>query len=170
MKGSIPRWGRSPGGENVNLWQYSCLGNLIDRWTRRIPVCAVAKESDRTEELNTQQTSLQWLLAMLYGSSPTDAPCRCLLPHAVAYFRCLIPVSDQVKQSFHLSGVNIPPDDSLGFQPPLKNNIITSESHCFTFSFLVLFVLTLICVSCLERKAVYEVLCILNSQHASYQS
>ena len=29
--GSIPGWGRSPGGENGNLLQYSCLVNSMDR-------------------------------------------------------------------------------------------------------------------------------------------
>ena len=29
--GSIPGQGRSPGGENDNSFQYSCLGNPIDR-------------------------------------------------------------------------------------------------------------------------------------------
>ena len=29
--GSIPGWGRSPGGGNVNPLQYSCLENTMDR-------------------------------------------------------------------------------------------------------------------------------------------
>ena len=29
--GSIPGWGRSPGGGNGNPFQYSCLGNPMDR-------------------------------------------------------------------------------------------------------------------------------------------
>ena len=29
--GSIPGWGRSPGGENGNPLQYSCLENSMDR-------------------------------------------------------------------------------------------------------------------------------------------
>ena len=29
--GHIPEWGRSPGEENGNPLQYSCLGNLMDR-------------------------------------------------------------------------------------------------------------------------------------------
>ena len=29
--GSIPGWGRSPGGGNGNLLQYSCLENPTDR-------------------------------------------------------------------------------------------------------------------------------------------
>ena len=42
--GSIPGWGRSPGGGNGNLLQYSCLENSMDRgawggysqWGRRV--------------------------------------------------------------------------------------------------------------------------------------
>ena len=29
--GSVPEWGRSPGGGNGNPLQYSCLGNPMDR-------------------------------------------------------------------------------------------------------------------------------------------
>ena len=29
--GSVREWGRSPGGENGNPLQYSCLGNPMDR-------------------------------------------------------------------------------------------------------------------------------------------
>ena len=29
--GSVPGWGRSPGGGNGNPLQYSCLGNPMDR-------------------------------------------------------------------------------------------------------------------------------------------
>ena len=32
-KGSIPRSGRSPGEENGNPLQYSCLGSPVDRGT-----------------------------------------------------------------------------------------------------------------------------------------
>ena len=43
----IPGSGRSPGEENGNTLQYSCLGNPIDReaWGTTVP--GVAKESDR---------------------------------------------------------------------------------------------------------------------------
>ena len=44
--GSIPGWGRSPGGGNGNPLQYSCLGNPIDRGAWRATVHGVAKESD----------------------------------------------------------------------------------------------------------------------------
>ena len=33
-RGSIPGWGRSPGGGNGNPLQYSCPGNPMDRGAR----------------------------------------------------------------------------------------------------------------------------------------
>ena len=45
--GSILGLGRSPGGENGNPFQYSCLGNPMDKGTWRTTVHGVA-ESDRT--------------------------------------------------------------------------------------------------------------------------
>ena len=41
--GSIPGSGRSPGGENGNPFQYSCLGNPMDRGAWRARVYGVAK-------------------------------------------------------------------------------------------------------------------------------
>ena len=41
--GSIPGLGRSPGEGNANPFQYSCLGNTINRGTWRATVCVVAK-------------------------------------------------------------------------------------------------------------------------------
>ena len=46
--GSIPGLGRSPGIENGNLLQYSCLGNLMDRGAWRATVHGVSKDSDTT--------------------------------------------------------------------------------------------------------------------------
>ena len=43
--GSIPRLGRSPGEGNGNLFQYSCLGNPMDRGSWWATVHGVAKES-----------------------------------------------------------------------------------------------------------------------------
>ena len=39
----IPGWGRSPGGGNGNLLQYSCLGNPTDRRTWKATVHGVIK-------------------------------------------------------------------------------------------------------------------------------
>ena len=43
--GSIPERGRSPGGGNYNLLQYSCLENPMDRGAWRAIVHEVAKET-----------------------------------------------------------------------------------------------------------------------------
>ena len=47
--GSIPGSGRSPGEENGNPLQSSCLGNPMDRGAWRAIVYAVTKESDMTQ-------------------------------------------------------------------------------------------------------------------------
>ena len=46
--GSIPGLGRSPGGGNDNMFQYSCLGNPMDRGAWWATVLGDAKESDLT--------------------------------------------------------------------------------------------------------------------------
>ena len=46
--GSIPGSGRSPGEENGNLLQYSCLGNATDRQAWWASVHGVAKKWDTT--------------------------------------------------------------------------------------------------------------------------
>ena len=46
--GSIPGLGRSPGEENGNPLQYSCLENSMDRGAWRDIVHGVMKESDTT--------------------------------------------------------------------------------------------------------------------------
>ena len=45
---SIPGSGRSPGEGNGNPFQYSCLGNLMDRGAWWALVHRVAKESNTT--------------------------------------------------------------------------------------------------------------------------
>ena len=42
-RGSIPGWGRSPGGGNGNPLQYSCLENPMDRGSWRATVHSVKK-------------------------------------------------------------------------------------------------------------------------------
>ena len=43
--GSIPGWGRSPGGGNSNPLQYSCLENPMDRGAWQATVCGAAEET-----------------------------------------------------------------------------------------------------------------------------
>ena len=50
--GSIPGWGRSPGEGNGYPFQYSCLGNPVDRGAWWPTVHGFAKELDMTEQLN----------------------------------------------------------------------------------------------------------------------
>ena len=50
--GLIPGSGRSPGEGNGNPFQYSCLGNPMDRGAWRAMVHGVSKEMDMTERLN----------------------------------------------------------------------------------------------------------------------
>ena len=56
--GLIPGSGRSPGEENGNSLQYSCLGNLMDRGARRAIVQRIAKELNMTEPQSTEDTVL----------------------------------------------------------------------------------------------------------------
>ena len=42
-KGSIPASGRSPGEGNGNPFQYSCLGNSMDRGVWQVTAYGVAK-------------------------------------------------------------------------------------------------------------------------------
>ena len=48
--GSIPRWGRSPGGGHGNPPQYSCLKNPMDRGAWRATVQRVAKSRTRLSD------------------------------------------------------------------------------------------------------------------------
>ena len=50
----IPGLGRSPGEGNGNSFQYSCLGNSIDRGVWQVIVHGVAKELDTIETLNNK--------------------------------------------------------------------------------------------------------------------
>ena len=48
--GSVLGWGRSPGGENGNRLQYSCLENPTDRGARRATVHRVTKSQTRLSD------------------------------------------------------------------------------------------------------------------------
>ena len=48
--GSIPGWGRSPGGGNGNLPWYSCLGNPMDRGVLWAIIHSVAKSQIRLSD------------------------------------------------------------------------------------------------------------------------
>ena len=50
--GSIPGWGRSPGEQNGNPLQYSCMKNPMDGGGWWATVHGVCKESDMTERLH----------------------------------------------------------------------------------------------------------------------
>ena len=50
--GSIPGSGRFPGEENGNPFQYSCLGNPMDRRGWQTTLFGVTEESDKTEQPN----------------------------------------------------------------------------------------------------------------------
>ena len=67
--GSIPGWGRSPGGRNGNLLQYSCLGNPIDRGAWRATIHGIAKS--RTQ-LNTNTHTPRLILTL--------PAMRCVIP------------------------------------------------------------------------------------------
>ena len=54
--GSLPGSGRSPGGGNGHLLQYSCLENPMDRRAWRAAVYGITQESDTTVVAKQQQT------------------------------------------------------------------------------------------------------------------
>ena len=55
---SIPGSGRSPGEGNGNPLQYACLGNPMDKGAWWATVHGVAKESDKTWQLNNNNNIL----------------------------------------------------------------------------------------------------------------
>ena len=51
--GSVPEWGRSPGGGNGDPLQYSCLDNPMDGGAWRATVHGVAKSQTQLKRLST---------------------------------------------------------------------------------------------------------------------
>ena len=54
--GSIPGWGRSPGGGNGNPLLYSCLENPIDRGAWLATVQSVINSQTQLKRLSTQDS------------------------------------------------------------------------------------------------------------------
>ena len=67
--GSIPGSGRSPGEGHGNPFQYSCLGNPMDRGIWWAAVHGVAKELDTTEQLSNNNKSYLRPVRSLSGNS-----------------------------------------------------------------------------------------------------
>ena len=59
--GSIPGWGRSPGREHGNTFQYSCLGSPMDRGAWRATVHRVTNSQTRVKQLGMQAHTYQIL-------------------------------------------------------------------------------------------------------------
>ena len=55
--GSIPGWGRSPGGGHGNPLQYSCLENPMDREAQQAAAPRVTKSQTRLKELACMHTN-----------------------------------------------------------------------------------------------------------------
>ena len=57
VMGSIPGWGRSPGGGQGNPLQYSCLENPMDRgaWRAMVHTVAQSDTTDATEHTHMQE-------------------------------------------------------------------------------------------------------------------
>ena len=66
--GSVPGSGRSPGGENGNLLQYSCLGNPMDRGAWWATVHGIAKSWTRLKQLSTHTEPIGNVFHILPGS------------------------------------------------------------------------------------------------------
>ena len=58
--GSIPGSGRSPGGENGNPLQYSCLENSMNIGAWQATVHGVTKSQTQLKRLSTAQPSLSY--------------------------------------------------------------------------------------------------------------
>ena len=67
--GSMPGFGRSPGGENGNPLQYSCLGNSTDRGAWWATIQGVAKSQTW---LRKYTHTLLWHRAFSFGHFPPD--------------------------------------------------------------------------------------------------
>ena len=60
--GSVPGWGRSPGGGRGSPLQCSCLENPVDREVFWTTVLRVTKSQTQPKQLSTHTSSLGWFL------------------------------------------------------------------------------------------------------------
>ena len=68
--GSIPGWGRSPGGGHGNPLQHSCLENPMERGAWRATVHGAAKSQTRLKQLTHPQAAGERNSFLLSGSQP----------------------------------------------------------------------------------------------------
>ena len=71
--GLIPGLGRSPGGGNGNLLQYSCLDNLLDRGAWRATVHGVTKSQTRLSDF-----TFNFSLSCIGKGNGNPLQCSCL--------------------------------------------------------------------------------------------
>ena len=64
---SILELGRSPGEENGNPIQYSCLENSMDREAWRATVHRIAKESDMTEYIAHSSKTVRIYIVSIFN-------------------------------------------------------------------------------------------------------
>ena len=117
--GSVPGWGRSPGGGNGNPLQYSCLGNPMDRGAWWTTVHGVAKDLDATSWLSNNSSMLSSLLlkaSWFSGSTALDKVIYCKIIFFVIllfsfgnflFSHCMW-FSAPFRFSFHSSSENCP--------------------------------------------------------------
>ena len=73
--GSIPGWGRSPGEENGNPLQYSCLENPMDRGAWWATVSGVSKSQTRLRLMNRPSDPQHCLSKITQMTSPEPGCC-----------------------------------------------------------------------------------------------
>ena len=63
--GSIPGFGRSPGGGHGNSLSYSCLGNPMDRGAWLAAVYRVAQSQTRLKRLSSRSSSVSFAITWM---------------------------------------------------------------------------------------------------------
>ena len=74
--GSIPGWGRSPGGRHGNPFQYSSLENPMDRRAWKATVHWVTKSQTQLKQLSMQADIYIYILAPLCVMWDLSSPTR----------------------------------------------------------------------------------------------